>query len=400
MRDERVEFQGSAGSLSGRLRRPTGTPRAWVLFAHCFTCGKDLRAVRNISDALAAAGFGVLRFDFTGLGESCGDFADTTFLSNVEDLVAAARFLERTELAPALLVGHSLGGAAVVRAACELRSVRAVATIGAPFDPGHASHLLAPVVGELRRSGQAEILLGGRTLRVGVGLLDDLDSQSIAADLERLDRALLVLHSPQDTIVGIDNARQLYQQARHPKSFVSLDGADHLLSRPRDARYAGAMIASWVERYLPALEPSPEVEVGVVQVTTADRYRSEVQVGGHHLVADEPERLGGDDTGPTPYDLLLAALGACTGITLRMYANRKEWPLDEVEVQLTHDKVHASECEDCTTASGKVDVIERRIVLRGDLDADQRERLMSIADRCPVHRSLHAEVKVNTVEAQ
>jgi putative redox protein len=398
MRNERVEFAGSTGRLVGRLRRPAGRPVAWALFAHCFTCGKDLHAARRISEALAARGIGVLRFDFTGLGESDGDFADTTFVSNVDDLVSAAQYLEQVEAAPTLLVGHSLGGAAVIRAACRLPSVRAVATVGAPYDPSHTTHLLQPVEAELRERGEAELTLAGRTLRVGVELLADLGAQSIHDDLGRLERALLVLHSPQDRIVEVDHARRLYEAARHPKSFVTLDGADHLLSDPADASYVGEVIGAWVSRYLPAsVADERQVEEGLVEVTTGQRYRSEVRTGAHRLVADEPVRLGGDDSGPTPYDLLLAGLGSCTGITLRMYADRKEWPLDEVRVVLSHRKVHAKDCVECTAESGRVDVIERRITLDGALDDEQRGRLLEIADRCPVHRTLHGEVSVRTV---
>lgn len=397
MRDERIDFEGSTGAkLSGKVRRPAGAPRGWALLAHCFTCGKDLRAARLMTDALAIAGYGVLRFDFTGLGESEGAFAETTFLSNVADLVAAARWLERTEgTGPHLLVGHSLGGTAAIKAARQLPSVRGVATIGSPFEPGHAAGLLEPVREALHAEGEAEIELAGRTFKVGRALLDDLGQSSITEDLAELRRPLLVLHAPFDTVVEVDNARQLFEAARHPKSFVSLDKADHLLTDPTDAQWAGELVAAWARRTLDPVEPSPLAH-GVVEAVVSSGLRTEIRAGYHRFAADEPQRLGGTDTGPTPYDLLLAALGACTAMTLRMYADRKQWPLEEVTVHLEHDREHVTDCarED---GAGRIDVLRRAIRVAGALSAEQRQRLMEIADRCPVHRTLEGPLEVRTV---
>jgi uncharacterized OsmC-like protein/fermentation-respiration switch protein FrsA (DUF1100 family) len=393
MKDEPVSFPGPGGArLAGCLRRPAGAPRAWALLAHCFTCGKDLRAARHISDALAAAGLGVLRFDFTGLGESEGRFADTSFVSNVDDLVAAATWLQETEAAPALIVGHSLGGTAAIAAASRLDAVRAVATIGAPYAPAHAAWILDSVREELETRGEAEIVLGSQRLRVGRKLLDDLEERSIARDLQQLRRPLLVLHGPRDQVVDVDNARELFLAARHPKSFVSLDTADHLLSDPADACYAGSVIAAWSNRFLPSEEvaepPTADVPRGVVEVVTGEGLRTEVHAAPHLLVADEPRSVGGTDEGPTPFDLLLGSLGACTSMTVRMYASRKGWPLDEVCVQLAHERTgHGAE---------RREVIESRIRLTGALTDAQRTRLLEIADRCPVHRTLDGPLELVT----
>ncbi len=396
MREVRVTFTGSQGhELSGRLRRPPGSPRGWAVLAHCFTCGKDLRASRMLSDALAEAGFGVLRFDFTGLGQSEGAFEQTGFVSNIEDLVQAGRWLEQAEEPPALIVGHSLGGTAAIAAAARMDSVRAVATIASPFSPGHASWILDPVREQLRDQGTATIRLAGRELKVGRSLLEELEQTSIEEELERLRRPLLVMHAPLDDTVSIDNARDLYLAARHPKSFVSLDGADHLLSDAADARWAGRVIATWAERAIPEPATRP-LEEGVVEVVTCVRLRSEIRAGVHRWVADEPERLGGDNAGPTPYDQLLAGLGSCTGMTLRMYANRKQWPLEEVRVRLTHERVHTEDSADCETTPQRIDVLSRAITLVGDLTDEQRARLREIADRCPVHRTLEGPLEIRT----
>ncbi|HBP16508.1 MAG TPA: osmotically inducible protein C [Planctomycetes bacterium] len=394
---ERVRFPGAEAELAGRIDHPQGPPRGWALFAHCFTCGKDLAAARRIADALAQRGFGVLRFDFTGLGQSEGEFADTTFSSNVADLVAAADFLRREHAAPKVLIGHSLGGAAVLAAAQAIEEVRAVATIGAPFQPAHLTHLIESQAPELREAGQAEVKLGPRSFTLRAGFLTDLEEQNQPERIAALQRALLILHAPADEIVPVDEARKIYQAARHPKSFVSLDDADHLLSRRADAEYAAEVIATWSARYLPELPgPAPE-EQGVVRVEGGPAGFANAVVAGKHLLrADEPRSVGGTDTGPAPYDFLLAGLGACTSMTLRMYADRKGWPLEGVSVRLRHEKIHAEDCADCETKSGRLDRIERELVLRGPLDQEQRERLLEIADRCPVHRTLEGEIRVET----
>lgn len=392
----RVTFAGSGGDqLVGRLHMPAA-PRAWALFAHCFTCSKDIRAAARVSGALAACGIATLRFDFTGLGESEGDFADTTFSSNLEDLVAAAAYLRDTFEAPALLVGHSLGGAAVLAAAHRIAEVKAVATIGAPFDADHVRRLIDRSAPDLSARGEATVNIGGRSFRMKSAFVDDLEEHCSATQIGALKRALLVMHAPLDNVVGIDNAAQIFQAARHPKSFMSLDGADHLLTRGEDADYAGRALAAWAERYLPDRVPDPEHGPRAVQVRGgASGLHQAIRVGPHALTADEPIGIG-DDTGPTPYDLLLAGLGACTSMTLQMYARRKKWPLDAVRVELRHDKIHATDCGDCETKTGKIDRIERVIEVAGDLDAEQRARLLEIANKCPVHRTLHSEVIVNS----
>ncbi len=399
-----VTFPGSSGHrLSARLELPAdGVPRATALFAHCFTCSKDLRAAVAITRELAAAGFAVLRFDFTGLGESEGDFADTDFSSNVDDLVAAARWLETEYEAPRVLVGHSLGGAAVLCAREHLPSVDAIATIGAPADPAHVLQHVSEREDEIRERGEATVTLAGRPFTIRASFLEDVESAMLTEHLAQLDAALLVMHSPVDRTVGIENARRIYDAARHPKSFVSLDTADHLLTRREDARYAARVLGAWAERYVPPAERAATTDDlvahdRVVTRTGAAGFRTDVVVRRHRLVADEPASVGGDDEGPTPYDYVVAGLGACTSMTLRMYADRKEWPLEEVRVRLRHGKIHRADEEDCVDGrEARLDRIHREIELVGDLDDEQRDRLMEIADRCPVHRTLERGIVVET----
>lgn len=396
-----IRFPGATGAmLAARLDLPAQAPIAYALFAHCFTCSKDMLAAARVSAALTGRGFGVLRFDFTGLGGSEGDFSDTNFSSNVGDLVAAAGWLRAQHQAPKVIIGHSLGGAAVLAAAPAIPETRAVATIGAPFDPAHVTHLLAPAVAEITAAGEAEVNLAGRTFRIKRQLLDDLDSQRSAERIARLGRALLIFHSPRDTTVDIENAARIFTAAKHPKSFVSLDTADHLLTRREDAEYVASVIAAWAGRYVGApAAPEPAVaarDVVTVVETGEGRFTQQISVGPHRLRADEPASAGGLDSGPTPYDLLLAGLGACTSMTVRLYAERKQWPVDHVTVRLRHEKIHAADCAGCETQDGKIDRIERDIVLEGALDDAQRARLLEIANRCPVHRTLHSEVLIPT----
>jgi putative redox protein len=408
---ERLSFPNGRGQeLAAALERPAGAPRAAAVFAHCFTCSKDLGAVRRLSRALRERGFAVLRFDFTGLGNSEGDFANESFSSNVEDLVAAAGALRERGLAPELLVGHSLGGAAVLAAAGQVPDCRAVATIGAPADAAHVTHLFRDALDAIDQEGEARVVLAGREFRVRRHFVEDVREQRLRERVGELGRALLILHSPQDAVVGIDHARRLFEAARHPKSFVSLDGADHLLSDPRDAEYAAVTIAAWASRYLaagaappaeapPAGGPALELEDGEVLVRSlrASRLGQEVLVGPHRLVADEPASVGGDDAGPDPYELLLASLGACTSMTLRLHADRKGWPVESVAVRLRHDRIHAEDRADCSEGTtGRVDRIERVVDVRGDLSDEQRARLLEIAGRCPVHRTLLAEKTIPT----
>lgn len=405
-RSEKVSFTGAGGAmLDARLDLPEGAPKATALFAHCFTCSKDVFAASRIASALAERGMAVLRFDFTGLGASEGEFANTHFSSNVGDLLAAVEYLRGRGMAPDVLIGHSLGGAAVLAAAKDVAEAKAVVTIGAPSGPSHLKELFRDSIPEIREKGEAEVQIGGRPFTISKSFLDDIEEVSLLDQVGHLHKALLLFHAPRDMVVDVDNARRIYQAAKHPKSFVSLDDADHLLSRREDADYVADMIAAWSTRYLgagrgrpwPKLaeKPLPRGTVLVAENGTG-AFAQDVTVGRHHLHADEPVDHGGTDTGPSPYDLLLMALGACTSMTIRMYADRKKLPLDRVSVYLSHRKVHAEDCADCESTSGKVDVIEREIEISGDLDDATRARLLEIADRCPVHRTLHSEIKVRT----
>jgi uncharacterized OsmC-like protein/alpha/beta superfamily hydrolase len=388
MASRAIVFPASQGhELAGRLELPAGAPRAWAIFAHCFTCSKDSKAAAYISQGLAARGIGVLRFDFTGLGSSGGDFSASTFSSNLDDLASAADFLRREYCAPDLLVGHSLGGAAVIAAAHRIPHARAVATIGAPFEARHVARLI-----------KGEMLdVGGRPFRVQKEFLADLERHDPAKSLEALGKALLVMHSPSDTIVGIDNAGKIFQAARHPKSFVSLDHADHLLTRREDAAYAAEVLAAWSSRFVEKASSEFESAPGVRVVEAGEgRFAQDIYAGRHRLRADEPVSAGGGDSGPSPYDLLLAGVGACTAMTIRLYAEAKKLPLERVSVDLMHEKIHASDCADCETREGRIDRIERVVTLEGELDDAQRAKLLEIAEKCPVHRTLQSEVLVPT----
>ncbi len=383
---------------------PDRTPRAYALFAHCFTCSKDIAAASRIARALRDDGVAVVRFDFTGLGNSEGDFANTNFSSNVGDLVAAAQYMRENLQAPGLLIGHSLGGAAVLAAAPQIPECKAVVTIGAPADPAHVQHLLSCSIDAIEADGSAEVTLSGRTFTIKKQFLDDLRAQQQDRAIARLRRALLIFHAPQDELVNIDQARLIYDQAKHPKSFVSLDGADHLLTNKRDSAYVARTIAAWAERYVPDLHPTadapPDQPAGEVVVETKEgKFAQWVTAGGHHWVADEPRNIGGDNTGPSPYDMLLGALGACTTMTLQMYARRKGWPLERVKVHLTHERLYAEDCAECEATEGKVERITRTIGLEGPLDDQQRARIMEIADRCPVHRTLEGRPTIVTKSA-
>ena len=394
-----LQFKNKTGhTLSAKLELPIKRqPVAYALFAHCFTCSKNLNAVRNISRSLTMHGIAVLRFDFTGLGDSEGDFADTNFSSNVSDLVMAANFLEANYQAPEIIIGHSLGGAAVLQAAASLPAVKAVVTLGAPADPPHVKHLFKESLEEIKRAGMATVNIGGRPFKIKQQFLEDLEGKSLQHTIKNMGKALLVMHSPQDNTVGIDNARKLYEMAMHPKSFITLDGADHLLSRKEDSLYAGQMIAAWSSRYITPLEEDVlETDKHVVTRTGEDGYTTLIKAGNHSLLADEPTSVGGKDLGPTPYGMLLAGLGACTGMTLRMYADRKGWNLKEVNVHLEHNKDHAKDCEECENKEQKIDIIDRVLEIEGDLSAAQKEKLLEIADKCPVHRTLSSEVLINT----
>ena len=398
-----VTFQGaSKETLSGKLHVPAGRPRAWALFAHCFTCSKDLRAAVRIAEAMAERGVGVLRFDFTGLGQSGGEFADTTLSSNISDLEAAAEFLAQTQSAPQILVGHSLGGAAVLSAARALDKVRAVATINAPADAEHVTRLFASSRDEIDERGEAEVEIAGTRFRIKDSFVRDLEQHAILDALPGMRKAVLFCHAPGDVIVDVENARRLFEAAKHPKSFVSLDDADHLLSRPADAAYAGALIAAWASRYVEVdadASAEEDIENQVVVRGGAAAFAQDIRSGHHRLRADEPVSSGGTDTGPGPYDLLLAALGSCSSMTMKLYAARKGWPLEGVIITLDHERRHVDDCRGCEGDTRRLDHIDKDIALEGDLSGEQRDRLIEIADKCPVHRTLQSEIRITTTRA-
>jgi uncharacterized OsmC-like protein/pimeloyl-ACP methyl ester carboxylesterase len=403
MPSERFQFEGEGGvQLAAALELPQGDPVAYALFAHCFTCGKDVLAAKRIAVALSMKGIAVLRFDFTGLGSSEGDFANSTFSSNVADLVRAAAHLRGTRSAPAILIGHSLGGAAILAAAAKIPEARAVVTIAAPSDPSHVTGLFRDRLEDIRKDGKAEVSLAGRAFTIKREFLDDVAEHNLMADIAKLHKALLVMHAPTDDTVGIENATRIFVAARHPKSFVSLAGADHLLSQKRDSTYVADVIAAWATRYIDVgaaeqpMDPGEAPRRVVVRETRDSKFQNAVTVGPHRLVADEPVAAGGEDSGPGPYDLLLAALGACKSMTMRLYADRKSFPLERATVTLAHSKIYAKDCAECETREGMLDQIDVAIGLEGPLDADQRKRILEIADKCPVHRTLTSEIHIVT----
>lgn len=400
MPTENIEFQNASGeTLSARLELPPDRrPENFAVFAHCFTCNKNFRAVRQISSSLAARGFGVLSFDFTGLGDSEGEFEETTFSGSVDDLVAAANFLSKEYAAPSLMVGHSLGGAATLLAASRLESVEAVVTIGSPSAPQHVKHLFSDRVDQIVDQGKSEVNIGGRPFILKREFVEDLDRQDILSVVRELGKAILILHSPEDKIVGIDDAAILYKAAKHPKSFVSLSGADHLLSSPEDGRYAGELIASWAARYVKKHEGSElrTKEDVVAQLSTDEKFTTALVAGGHRMTADEPRSFGGNNFGPSPYGFVSSGLAACTAMTLRMYADRKGWDLGDVSVHVSHTKTHAEDCSDCETGGGKIDKFTRTIEFAAELDAGQKKKLLEIADKCPVHKTLENALLIET----
>lgn len=386
--------------LAGRIELPKQSPRAFAIFAHCFTCSKNVKAASQIAQQLSQLGYAVLRFDFTGLGNSEGDFANSNFSSNVNDLIDAASALETQYSAPSILIGHSLGGAAALMASSQIGSIRAVATLGAPSEPSHVEKLISNSTTQSHQDGSMTISLGGRELLIGQHFVENLKNNRISEILPCLKKPLLILHSPVDSIVSIDNARQLYEAAKHPKSFVSLDGADHMLSNAEDAKFAAGILAAWASRYLPnSNEPTPSttVEEGAVVVReVAGSLTQKINTHQHEFYADEPASVGGNDLGPNPYELLLASLGTCTSMTLRMYARHKGIELKSIEITLKHSRIHAEDCENCETQTGKLDRIDKQIVVRGELTSKQVTRLGEIADRCPVHRTLTHEKVIET----
>ncbi|MBW0144739.1 bifunctional alpha/beta hydrolase/OsmC family protein [Sphingomicrobium clamense] len=401
---EPYRFTGAGGmTLDGRLEKPRyGTPRAVAIFAHCFTCGKDSRAATFITRALAAQGIMVLRFDFVGLGGSAGDLSG--FASQVADLEAAANALEADGHAPSLLIGHSLGGAAVIAAAGQCETVRAVATIGAPSDTDHVLTHLGDSIEEIEVEGEAVVKLAGRDFCIKKDFIEDTRGQRQEDAIRNLGKPLLILHSPTDEIVSVEHARTIYETARHPKSFIALDGASHLLTDDENAHYAADLIAAWGSRYAEGdrVEEEERPLEGVVRVTTAGgKFAQHVMTGTHDFIADEPKSYGGEDDGPTPYDLLLASLGTCTSMTMKMYADRKGMKLDKVRIELEHSRDHAKDCADCDFENGKqIQAIDRAIELEGELSDEERAKLLEIADKCPVHRTLESELHIHTTEVK
>jgi len=395
----KVEFTGSQNDqLAGLLEIPDAEPAAYVLFAHCFTCGKDIVAASRIARALVARGFAVLRFDFTGLGSSDGDFANTNFSSNVEDLVLAADFLREHYRAPRLLVGHSLGGTAILKAAHSIPESRGVVTIGSPADAEHVGKQFLCDLEAIDRDGEADVNLAGRSFTIKKQFVDDIRENKDTA-VGELRKALLVLHSPIDATVSIQQAEKIFIAARHPKSFVSLDSADHLLSKKTDADYVATTVSAWASRYVSDTEKSEKTNVQSGHVVVSERdhvFSQTVQSDDHLWLADEPVRVGGKNTGPDPYEQLLAALGSCTAMTLRMYANRKDWPVENVTVELAHSREHGEDCAACDEAHSQIDLIDSTVNLEGPLTSDQRQRMLEIAGKCPVHRTLNNKIVVKT----
>lgn len=399
---QKLDFEGSNGAILRGILHISDTPGSpFAIFAHCFTCSKDLIAVKTIASEISQNGVSVLRFDFTGLGESEGDFPDTSFTTNVSDLIYASEFLAANYSPVQLLIGHSLGGAAVLQAAGEIPSCTAVVTISSPSEPSHVLKLFKEDIKEIEKRGEGNVEIEGREFKIKKQFIDDLEKNNMNLKISNLKKALLVMHSPIDNVVGIDNASNIFLPAKHPKSFISLDNADHLLSKSEDAKYVGSVISSWSKRFLTAdaentVPENADDEGAVVVINEKHSYTSRIYNGDHIMIADEPESKGGDDQGPDPYTYLLGSLGSCTAITLRMYSKRKNIPLEDIRVILRHRKVHASDCEECETVHGKVDYINRDLELSGDLTGEQRSKLLDIADKCPVHRTLHSEIVIKT----
>ena len=400
MNIQKINFTNAEGQqLVGRLELPINQhPHNFAIFAHCFTCNKNLSAVKNITRELTSNGFGVLRFDFTGLGESEGDFENTNFSGNVDDLISASNYLKENYTAPTLLIGHSLGGAAVIFAASKIDSVKAVATIGAPSNPKHVKHLIQNSVEEIKATGKANVSIGGRPFTIKKQFLDDIETKSLPDVAKNLRKALLVLHSPQDTTVGIENAEEIYVAARHPKSFVTLDGADHLLMKKEDSIYVGSVIATWAKRYIsiPKIDTISTTHQAVASLDAEDGFTTQMTVGSHTMMADEPVSYGGNDFGPSPYEFVSAGLSACTAMTVQMYVKRKGWDLQNIEVHTSHTKVVKQIVENGEQKEIKVDTFNREIKLKGNLDDKQIQRMLQIADKCPVHKTLHSAIEVIT----
>jgi uncharacterized OsmC-like protein/pimeloyl-ACP methyl ester carboxylesterase len=402
MNTVKLEIENRKGlKLQAYLELPANQkPNQFAIFAHCFSCNSNFNAVKNISRSLSNHGFGVLRFDFTGLGKSEGEFAESHFSANVEDLLDVNMYLEKHYKAPALLVGHSLGGAAVIVAASKLESVKAVATIGAPASVNHVTHLFSHAINDIPEKGEIEVQIGGRPFKINQDFVADFNKTDLPKIIKELRKPILVLHAPFDKIVGIENAHQIYHNAIHPKSFVSLDTADHLLSKSSDSIYVGNMIGTWVERYFEPEENSMisaegEQLVGHLNVLE-DNFTTSIQTKKHSFIADEPTSVGGDDFGPSPYDFLSAGLAACTVMTLKLYAERKKWDLQEVFVYITYSKKHSDDLNIDVDTPTRFDHLQKKLKFIGDLDEKQTQRLKEIASKCPVHKTLQNKIMIET----
>ncbi len=399
----KISFENKEGlTLSGRLHIPAGHTKAFAVYAHCFTCSKDIKAARNICQNLSERGIAALRFDFAGLGDSEGDFIDTNFTTNVTDLLCAAEYLETHYQAPEIMIGHSLGGAAALVAASKLTSIKAVSTINSPCHPKHVARHMAGAEEQIMWNGEADVEVSGRSLKIKKHFLDDLKSYDMNEVFKELSAAVLVFHAPHDETVNIKNASNIFALAQHPKSFISLDSADHLIMNNEDAKYIASSIEAWASRYIhfdcQEDDKHQAVEGVVVMETNEGMLTQRVYAGNHILRADEPKNVpGGKDLGPDPYAYLLAGLGACTSMTLRMYAQHKGFSLDKITVELSHNRIYAKDCTNCESEIGKVDVINRTIILEGNLELGQRSKLLEIADKCPVHKTLMGDKKVITV---
>ncbi len=399
----KFDFTNKSGeTLSGRIEMPVGTPRAYAIFAHCFTCTKNISAAATIARNLSGMGIAVLRFDFTGLGNSDGDFSNTNFSSNVEDLVCAFDALKKTYTAPSILIGHSLGGAAVLKASMILDEIKSVVTIGAPSCTGHVSHLFDQDIDKIERSGEATVDLAGRKFKIKKQFLEDLKESEVLTGLSKLKKAFLITHSPIDDTVSVDHAAKIFGALKHPKSFVSLDTADHLVTKKSDAAYIAELISSWLVRYLPeqnvekVKRPNVSENEIVVIADMSKKFTQNVYSKDHHVIVDEPLSYKGDNLGLTPYGQLLAGLGACTTMTIKMYAERKGLKIDHIETRLSHNKIHANDCNDCETSEGRVDEITKFIKVEGDLTNEQLERIYEIAEKCPVNKTLQSEIKIRS----
>lgn len=397
---EKVLFKNKNNQeLEGRLELPANQhPHNYVLFAHCFTGSKNFSTVVDISRSLTSEGFAVLRFDFTGLGDSEGEFENTNFSHNIDDLIAASDFLSKNYEAPTLIVGHSFGGTAAIYASDKLENIKAVATIGSPADPDHVKHLLKNDLEEIQKTGKAIVNIGGRNFTINKSFLDDLENKAYDKILEELHKPILIFHSPQDKIVPIKCAETLYKAARHPKSFISLAGANHLLTNEKDANYVGKVCAAWAKRYLeiPEEDELKSKDEVVASLGQTDGFTTKMKLGKHYITADEPTSFGGNDFGPNPYELVSAGLSACTAMTVQQYAKRKKWPLENIEVHVNYGRKHELDCDNCSEETAKISTFVRTIKLTGNLDENQTKKILEIADKCPVHKTLISKIQIET----